>query len=66
MEFIESVPAQVPTKEVGGPAGDAKKESSDFAELETDPERLDLHNRAKALASKENISYADAVRRLQK
>ncbi len=67
MEFLEALPAQVPTKPVGGPAGGpAGEDDSDFAEVETDPERMDLHKKAKALAAKENIPYAEAVRRAMK
>jgi hypothetical protein len=68
-DFLESIPVQVPLKEVAGGADDKNVGggSAEFSEVENvDPERLDLHLRAKALEAKEKIPYADAVRRLQK
>ncbi|AJO78754.1 hypothetical protein [Pseudomonas sp. MRSN 12121] len=38
----------------------------EFAEKNTNPDRLDLHNRATALAADKNISYESAVRQLSK
>lgn len=38
----------------------------EFAEKNTDPDRLDLHNRATALAADKNIPYESAVRHLIK
>ncbi|MGU3349956.1 peptidase [Pseudomonas monsensis] len=38
----------------------------EFAEKNTDPDRLDLHNRATALAADKNIPYESAVRQLIK
>ena len=66
-DFLEDLPAQIPTREVGAPAGDGAAAASDFADVpNVDPERLDLHNKATALSAKEKIPYADAVRRLEK
>ncbi|HCI1954221.1 TPA: peptidase, partial [Pseudomonas aeruginosa] len=36
----------------------------EFAEKNTDPDRLDLHQRATALAAEKNIPYESAVRQL--
>jgi len=66
-DFLESVPVQIPTKEVGAPGtGEVDGSSEDFAEVETDPDRLELHKKAKAISDKEKIPYADAVRRVMK
>ncbi len=63
-DFLEELPVQVPLKEVGAGADGKDGSSGEFADVETDPERLELHNKAKALSVKEKIPYADAVRRL--
>jgi hypothetical protein len=66
-DFVESMPVQVPLKEVGAPQGGAEDAGGDFVEVDNvDEERLDLHNKAKALAAKENIPYDKAVNRLLK
>ncbi len=67
MEFVESAPVQVPTREAGGPGGEEQAENADFAELDNvDQDRLDVHKKAKALEKKDKIPYADAVRRVMK
>lgn len=44
--------------------GGSVKADLEFAEKNTDPDRLDLHQRATALAAEKNISYEQAVRQL--
>jgi len=67
MEFLEAQPVQIPTKEVGGPAGGEGNEGpAEFADVNVDEDRLEIHNKAKALEKKEKIPYADAVRRVMK
>jgi len=67
MEFLESAPVRVPTRENGAPGGEAQAEIADFAEVENvDQDRMELHKKARVLEQKEKIPYADAVRRLQK
>lgn len=68
MEFIESAPVQVPTKEVGTPAVDETQgeTSAEFSESNTKPERLELHKKAKALQRKEKISFSEALEKVTK
>jgi hypothetical protein len=66
MNFVESLASQLPLKEVAGNSGVQDESRSDFADVPTDPERLELHNKANALKEKEKIPYADAVRRVMK
>lgn len=68
MEFIESAPVQVPTKEVGAPAADGTEDetSAEFSESNTKPERLELHKKAKALQRKEKTSFSEALERVTK
>jgi hypothetical protein len=65
-DFLEELPAQIPIKPSADGATGKNETSGEFSEVETDPERLDLHNRAKALEAKEKIPYAEAVSRLMK
>ncbi|MEC5207397.1 hypothetical protein QF022_002353 [Vogesella perlucida] len=50
------------TKDKVGKGGDAKV--ADFAEKDTDPDRLNLHVRATELAAEKGIPYEQAVRQL--
>ena len=65
-EFLAAVlPQQLPTGEMAR-SGEAQAAGSlDFAE-HADPSELELHQRAKALAAKEGISYEQAVFRCMK
>jgi len=54
--------AEVATKDKA--LGSATGTVAEFSESRTDPARLSLHQKATDLATKERISYEDAVRRL--
>jgi hypothetical protein len=67
MEFLEAQPVQIPTKEVGAPAGgEAEETPAEYAEGNVDEERLDLHKKALALQKKEKITYPEALGRITK
>jgi hypothetical protein len=67
MEFIESYPVQIPTKEVGKIAGvEGDERPAEYAEGTVDEDRLDLHMKAKALQKKEKITYPEALGRITK
>lgn len=65
-EFLAAVlPQQLPTGHVATGSEPQTAGSLDFAEY-ADPSELELHQRAKALAAKEGISYEQAVFRCMK
>jgi len=61
-KVVEFGEAATKAKAAGAEAG--KTASVEFAEVETDPERLSLHVRATELASEKGIPYEQAVRQL--
>ena len=63
--FLATLPKSVEFSEfaTNGNAGE-RSFSTEFAEKSTDPERLDLHQRASSLSAEKGIDYETAVRQL--
>lgn len=66
--FLKGLPIKVDFSEhaTSGKAGEpgGGNAALDFAEDNIDPDRLELHNKAVELSEKEEISYAEAVKRV--
>lgn len=68
-DFLKALPPSVEfgehaSKDKAATGKGGKQPGAEFAEVETDPDRLSLHVRAEQLAAEKKISYEQAVRSL--
>jgi hypothetical protein len=63
--FLENLPDRLPLDKIQEPAKKTGQDNACFSRIKPDDENLDLHYRAKTLMDKEEISYEEALARLE-
>ena len=63
--FLEGIPKRLPLDKIQGTKPKTGQDNACFSRIKPDNDNLDLHYRAKALQAKEEISYDEALSRLE-